>query len=440
MKQVENYKAKCVPQSVSESRNSNDYWNYQQKKSQPLPVGRSRNQEAAASYSSSTTYKPQKDHVCSGPTYSKYVTSHGSDVSQHGQQSHPKSGRDKHAFNYATTRKYRYDEELGNNEKLKYFPEDLENFTEDNAEEDAEEEEDDREETGEFLGKDYDEQEADDEIDEESDTSPPIHRAQRGKKEAMLRQRWKDIEQQQSARRTCCQQRVLSSGQGHSSPARYYHTVAEHDIPEPLSEDSSQRRNVPTSQKSPTRRSPVEYHRWASSRGEFDRYDAVALPVQPRRARTKPEMDHPIDSELGKPRKCNRCGSLSGKKSESSTKNSCRFDDRTNFPTKGPIGDEPESHEQTFSGCCNLRHTANDASCCNDNPSHLYVTKPRRSRDTKSPTIYEFSEQGQVDLTNDYSRSSSRYRKKSADVFTDKAKRLMHPSHGVARVSARYEE
>ncbi|XP_043250635.1 uncharacterized protein LOC122396372 [Colletes gigas] len=425
MKQVENYKPKYVQQSVSDSRNpSEGYWSHQQKKIQLVPGCRnSRNSDTVASYSCSATYKLQKGHGCSNLPHSKYTSPHGPDASHH-LQGHSKFGREKHIVNFSSTRKNRYDDELGNNEKFKYF-DDLGNSTEDNGEEDAEEEEDDSEEA-EFRTKDYDEQEVDDEIDEESDATPRNHRVQRGKKEALSRQqRWRAVEQQQDPRRLCCQQRVLALGQGHSSSARCYRNVAEHDVPVPLSEEDF----VPTSLKSPMRRPTADYHQWTPSRGESDRYDAAALPIQSRRARAKPEMDHLIESELSKPRKCNRCGNLSSKRIESPTRTSCRYDDRASFPTKGPIGDEPDSHEQMFCGRCSLRYTAKDV------PPHVCSTKSRRSREKKSSTIYEVPEQGHLEQP-----SSSKYHRKPVDMFPEKVKRSMHASHGLLRVPPRYVE
>ncbi|XP_053984548.1 uncharacterized protein LOC128879437 [Hylaeus volcanicus] len=430
MKQVECHKSKYM-QPLSDGRNSPDvYWNHQQKKSQYPPHGRgSRSPEALASYSFLTAYKPPRTHACSGQVCPKYTSSHGPDVSRHGPQSHSKLPRDKYAVNFS--RKNRYDEESGNNEKRNYFEEELGNFTED-AEEDVEGEAT-EDEAGEFLAKDYDEQEADDEVDEESD-APQTYRAKRGKKEALLRlQRWRHSEQQQDPRRHCHQQCVSAQGQGHSSSPRYYHNVAEHDVsPAPSEEDF-----VPTSLKSPTRRSAADYHQWTPpSRGESDRYDGLAMPIQPRRARTKPEMDHLIESELGKLKKCNRCGSLSNKKSEPH-KNNCRFDDRSNFPAKGPIGDEPGIHDQAYYGRSSLRHSSKDP---NDVSSSPYSSKQRRSREVNSPPIYEVAEHNQLDhLSNDYSRSSSRYHRKAADVFPEKMKRSVHTSHDIPR-GTRYEE
>lgn len=113
---------------------------------------------------------------------------------------------------------------------------------------------------------------------------------------------------------------------------RYYHTVAEHEVPEPLSEEDF----VRMSSKSPTRRQLQDYRQWASSRNETDRYDDVVQTT--RRARTKPDLDRLIEAELYRTRRCNRCGNMSGKRNDLPAKNGCRFDDRANIPTKGPIG------------------------------------------------------------------------------------------------------
>lgn len=101
-----------------------------------------RSPEAMASYySSSTTYKPTKSYACPGPTYSKYTSSQNPDTSYYGRQSYSKLGKEKHyPPNFAIVRKNRYGEDIGDNEKLKYIKEELENFTEDNTEADADEE------------------------------------------------------------------------------------------------------------------------------------------------------------------------------------------------------------------------------------------------------------------------------------------------------------
>ncbi|XP_034181174.2 uncharacterized protein LOC117604804 isoform X1 [Osmia lignaria lignaria] len=431
MKQVENYKSKYMPRSFSETKDSPDsYWKYQQKRSQSFPVGRnSRNPEAVASYySSSTTYKPQRSHVCSSPTHSKCTSLHSPELIHHVTQGHCKPTRDKHyPSSFSPTRKTHYDDELGDNEKLKYINEESENFTEDNAEEDAEEEEEEHEEAAEFLDKDYEGQEGDDETEEEFLTSQQTHRGQRvSKKDALLKQRWRSIDQE--PRRFRCQQHVDLALAGHASSPRYYHNAAEHEISEPLSDEEF----VLTSLKSPTRRSPADYHQWPQNKS--DRYDDNSIPIQsPRRARTKPNMDQLIESEYRRTRRCNRCGNLSNRKNELLSKNGCRYDDRTNSPTKGPIGDEPETHEQMFCGRCNLRHNAKDTT---DTLSPLYSTKSRKSRDSKSPTAYDVPEQGQMDkLSNEYSRYSSRYQRKAAEAYHEKLKRVLQ---GTARVSPRY--
>lgn len=111
--------------------------------------------------------------------------------------------------------------------------------------------------------------------------------------------------------------------------------MAEHEVPEPLSEEDF----VRTSLKSPPRRQPANYRQWSSSRNEHDRYDdATTLIHTTRRARTKPDVDRLIESELNRMKRCNRCGNLSSKKNEPPLKNSCRFDDCANIPIKGPIG------------------------------------------------------------------------------------------------------
>ncbi|XP_003703712.2 uncharacterized protein LOC100881713 isoform X1 [Megachile rotundata] len=408
MKQVENYsKSKYVPRSFSDTKDSPDsYWKYAQRRSQSFPVGR-RNPEAVSYYSSSTTYKP-RSHACSSPTYSKCASIHAPEAIHH--QGHCKPNRDKHYTTFSPGRK-RYDEEVENNEKLKYIHEESENFT-DNAEEDADEEaEEEHEEAGEFLDKDYEGQEGDDETEEEFLTSQQLHRGQGvSKKDALKQQRWRTVEQ--DPRRFRCQQHVDLAFAGHPSSPRYYHNMAEHEVPEPLSDEDF----VLTSLKSPTRRSPIDYHRWSKP----DRYDDDALPVQsPRRARTKPEIDL-IDPESRRSRRCNRCGSVANRKDEL-PKDGYRFDDRN--PTKGPIGklegDEAESHEPG----CSLRHNPKDFDLS------LY-SKPRKPRDTKSPMAYEVPEH--MDKFCDYSR---RYQRKES--YPEKMKCMLH---GTARVPPRYVE
>lgn len=115
-------------------------------------------------------------------------------------------------------------------------------------------------------------------------------------------------------------------------PSRYYHNVAEHDISEPLSEEDFVRTSMKTS-----KRQPSDYY-WVP-RNEPDRYENVT-PLM-RRARTKPDMDRLIDSEMNKARRCNRCGNLSNKKNEPPVKSTCRFDDSANIPIKGSIGEIP---------------------------------------------------------------------------------------------------
>lgn len=113
-------------------------------------------------------------------------------------------------------------------------------------------------------------------------------------------------------------------------PSRYYHNVAEHDISEPLSEEDFVRTSMKTS-----KRQPSDYY-WVP-RNEPDRYENVT-PLM-RRARTKPDMDRLMDSEMSKARRCNRCGNLSNKKNEPPVKSTCRFDDSANIPIKGSIGE-----------------------------------------------------------------------------------------------------
>lgn len=114
--------------------------------------------------------------------------------------------------------------------------------------------------------------------------------------------------------------------------SRYYHNVAEHDISEPLSEEDFVRTSMKTS-----KRQPTDYY-WVP-RNDPDRYENVT-PIM-RRARTKPDMDRLIDSEMSKARRCNRCGNLSSKKNEPPVKSTCRFDDSANIPIKGSIGEIP---------------------------------------------------------------------------------------------------
>ncbi|KOC68506.1 hypothetical protein WH47_10746 [Habropoda laboriosa] len=438
MKQAENYKTKYAAHSYPDARDSPEsYWRHQQRKSQSFPLGKgSKIPESSTNYySSPSSYKSQRGHVCSSPTYTKYTTLHNSDASH--LQNHSKPNRDKYYASFSPTRKARYEDELGNVTKLKFTNEDLEDLAQDNVEEDAEEEatEDDREETCEFLNKDYEEQEADDEIDEESDASPLVRRAQRGgKNETLLRQpqRWRAMEQQTDSRRPRYQQ-CVPLVQNHPSSPKYYHVVAEHEVPEPLSDEDF----VRTSLRNPTRRQPAEYRQWSSSRNDPDRYDDVIQST--RRSSIKPEGNRLLEPELVRIRRCNRCGSLStSKRNELPMKNSCRFDDRVNIPTKGPIGDEPES--LAYCGRCNLRYSTKDTSDAIDIPSSPYHAKFRKPREIKSPTIYEVPEQGQVNkLSNDYTRST-RYQRKAADAFTEKSKRALHTSHGTARIPSRYTE
>lgn len=114
--------------------------------------------------------------------------------------------------------------------------------------------------------------------------------------------------------------------------SRYYHNVAEHDISEPLSEEDFVRTSMKTS-----KRQPTDYY-WVP-RNDPDRYENVT-PIM-RRARTKPDMDRLVESEMSKARRCNRCGNLSSKKNEPPVKSTCRFDDSANIPIKGSIGEIP---------------------------------------------------------------------------------------------------
>lgn len=103
-------------------------------------------------------------------------------------------------------------------------------------------------------------------------------------------------------------------------------------------------------------------------------------------------------------------------------------------------GDESENHEQTFCGRCNVRYNSKDPCGATDIPSPLYTMKSRRSREVKSPTIYEVPEQSQDKLSTDYPRSLSRYQRKLTDAYTEKLKRSLHTSHGTARTSFRHVE
>ncbi|XP_076645074.1 uncharacterized protein LOC143354695 [Halictus rubicundus] len=433
MKPADSHKHKTTSQSFSDSRNLPDSCRgYQQKSVQCPSFNRSgRSPEAVASYySSSTSYKPTKGYGCAKPI--KCVQPHSAEVSHHGlQAAHLKLDRSKHyPPNAVAKSKIRYEDELAN-EKFKYV-DDLENLTEDNRDEDAEEEEDDHGDADEFLNKEYDEHEADDEIEEESDPSPQTHRAQRAcKKEVDPRQqRWKAVDQ--DPRRLRCQQRVLAVGQGHSQNPRYYYH--EHEVPEPLSEEDF----VPTSMKNVMRR-PMDYHQWSPSRCEANRYHPPSSHVQSRRTRTKPDVGQFLEAELGKIRKCHRCGNLSSRNSMSPLRNSCRFNDRASFPTKGPIGDEPESRDQLFCGNCILRHSPEGINVISDVPPVQYTTKSYKSRDTKSPKIYQMPESDRLDhLASDYSRTSARYHRKPMDH--EKMKRSLHDSYVPPHLLSRYED
>ncbi|XP_031845701.1 uncharacterized protein LOC116432665 [Nomia melanderi] len=431
MKSAEGYKQKNAGQSFSDSRNLPDScWNYQ-RNGQSSFNRSSRNAETVAGYHSSSTYKAPKGYTSSKTTQLKCIPPRSGELPRHGLQSHSKFDRDKHYHSKIPAKsKNRYEGYTG---ELKYVDDEV---TEDNGEEIVEEEgtEDEPADTGEFLNKEYDEQEADDEIDEESDPSPQMHREQRACKEADLRQaRWKAIDQQQNPRRLRCQQHVLAVGQGHSPTTRFYQHVAKHEVPEPLSDEDF----VPTSMRHLTRRS-ADYHRWSQSRGEPNRHDAAPLHAQSRRARTKPDVNQLVDTEYTRTRKCHRCGSLSNRANVSPLRNGCRFNDRDSFPTKGPIGDEPESHEQTFCGRCVMRHNPGDTNGVNDMQPSLYATKPRKFRDTKSPAFYQIPQQDRMDrLASDYSRSSSRYHRKPDH---EKTKRSLHASYGLPHLWPRYEE
>ncbi|XP_076761970.1 uncharacterized protein LOC143429963 [Xylocopa sonorina] len=436
MKQVDSRKSNYAAHSYLEGRNSPDScWKHPQKRSQSFPVGRSsKNPDSVENYCFTIGTKPQRSHACSNPVYAKYTPVHSADASH--LQGHCKPNRDKrYPSNFSSTRKSHYDDELVNIEKLKLINEESRNITEDNVEENVEGNiTDDGD--GEFLDKDYEEQEADDEIDDESDASPQARRGQRASRnETLLRQqRWRSMEHP-DARRLRCQQRVAIV-QNHLSPPRYYHEMAEHEVPVPLSEEDFVRRSL----RSPSRRKPAEYRQWSSSRNEPDRYDATRSSIQtPRRVRTKPDVDRLMESEFGRIRRCNRCGNLSSKKSESPVKNGCRFDERASLPVKEPIGDEPDGHQQAFCGRCNLRHSTKTTNDPIDVLPSMHVTKSRRSRDVKSPTIYGVTEQVQDKLSPDYSRSSSRYQRKP-DAFPEKSKRSLHTSHCTPRLSPRYVE
>ncbi|XP_003249877.1 uncharacterized protein LOC100577080 isoform X1 [Apis mellifera] len=420
MKQAENLRSKYIQHMYFDTRDPPDTcWRHPQRRSQSFPLSRSRSPESPTNYYSSSSYKPQKGHMCSGPMYSKYTSHHGSDVAY--MQPRSKSHRDvHHPSNLSPKRKIHYDDELGDIEKLKLIDEELGNIVEGNMDENVEEEIT-AEEDHEYLDKDYEEHEADDEVEEESDPTPHAHRSQRANKtEAMLKQRWRS-EQQPDPRRIRGQQRVTLVD--NPSPSRYYHNVAEHDISEPLSEEDFVRTSMKTS-----KRQPSDYY-WVP-RNEPDRYENVT-PLM-RRARTKPDMDRLMDSEMSKARRCNRCGNLSNKKNEPPVKSTCRFDDSANIPIKGSIGDEPENHEQLYGRCKYATKEANSM----DIPT-LYAMKSRRPRDAKSP-IYDIPEHGQEKLPPEYCRSS-RYPRKS-DAFMEKSKRSLHTSHGTARIPPRYVE
>ncbi|XP_076293958.1 uncharacterized protein LOC143215585 [Lasioglossum baleicum] len=434
MKPAECHKHKNTSQSFSDSRNLPDSCRgCQQRNVQCSSFHRSgRSPEAVASYySSSTSYKPAKGYSCSKSMHSKCMQPHNGEALHHGLQTHLKLDRSKHyPPNAVAKSKIRYEDGVGN-EKLKYADE-LENLTEDNRGEDAEEEEDDHADGDEFLNKEYDEHEADDEIEEESDPSPQTHRAQRACKKEMdhRQQRWKSIDQQQDPRRLRCQQRVLAVGHGHSQTPRYYYH--EHEVPEPLSEEDF----VPTSMKNIMRRS-MDYHQWSPSR-ESNRYDSPPLHVQSRRTRTKPDVDQFLEAEFGKTRKCHRCGTLSNRKFMSPLRNSCRFDERVNFPTKGPIGDEPESRDQLFCGNCILRHSPEDINVINDVPTPQFSTKSYKSRDTKSPKMYQMPASDRMEHLTSDSRNSSRYHRKPMDH--EKIQRSLHNSYGPPHLLSRYED
>ncbi|CAD1471460.1 unnamed protein product [Heterotrigona itama] len=428
-------KSKCVAHSYFDARDHPDSCcKHTQKRSQSFLVSKSsgKNPELSSSYySSPTCYKPPKNTSAI----------HDSDNVPYLQRdvSRSKPNRDKHcsgySSNFSSTRKTHYDDELRNIDSFKFTDDKLGDFAggHDVVEDQVEHEvaEDDREVLAELLDKDYEEQEEgfeDDEIDDESDRSPQTRssRSQRGcKPEALSKQqRWRCAEQQSDTRKFCRQQRVATL-ENHSPASRYYHSVTKPEEPEPLSEEDFVRTSL--------RWQPADYRQWSSSRNEPDRYDDVATSMQPaRRARTKPDVDRLIEqSELNRTRRCDRCGSLSSSKNVPPFKNTCRFDDCSSIPIKGPIGDEPENYEQTFCGRCNVSHGSKD-------PSGIVATKSRRSRETK---FYEVPDQSQEKFSSDYSRSPSRYQSRiPADRFTEKSKRSLHTSHGTARILPRYVE
>lgn len=98
-----------------------------------------RSPESPTNYYSSSSYKPQKSHMCSGPMYSKYTSHHGSDAVY--MQARSKSHRDvHHPSSLSPKRKIHYDDELGDIEKLKLIDEELGNIVEGNMDENVEEE------------------------------------------------------------------------------------------------------------------------------------------------------------------------------------------------------------------------------------------------------------------------------------------------------------
>lgn len=98
-----------------------------------------RSPESPTNYYSSSSYKPQKGHMCSGPMYSKYTSHHGADAVY--MQARSKSHRDvHHPSNLSPKRKIHYDDELGDIEKLKLIDEELGNIVEGNMDENVEEE------------------------------------------------------------------------------------------------------------------------------------------------------------------------------------------------------------------------------------------------------------------------------------------------------------
>ncbi|KAK1130874.1 hypothetical protein K0M31_017178 [Melipona bicolor] len=463
MKQVDGHKSKCVARSYLDARDHPDSCRKRtQKKSQSFLVNKSskpccnkhfyekvstdcslieiflRNPELSSSYYSTPTccYKPQRN-----------ASIHDSDDAPYLQRdvSRSKPNRDKHRSGY-TSRKTHYDDEVRNVDSFEFTDDKLGGLAGGHVVEDVEEEvaEDDREVLAEFLNNDYEEREEFDETDEiendESDRSPQTQRSrsQRGSKpEATAsltkQQRWRGAEQQPDTRKFRCQQRVATHLRNHPPPSRYYHSVAEPEETEPLSEEDFVRTSL--------RRQPADYRQWwSSSRNEPDRYDDVATSMQStRRARTKPAVDRTMEPELNGTRRCDRCGSLSSSKNGPPLKNTCRFDDCASIPIKGPIGDEPDNYEQTFCGRCNSR----DPSGIVDAPSSAYATKSRRPRETRSPTFYELPDQSQEKFSSDYSRSPSRYqsgRPVYADRFAERSKRSLHASRGNARTLPRYVE